>query len=421
MRSKVKQHPKLPFDENLPAEQKDWKKVCFGDVVSNVDISERNALEKGLERYVGLEHIEPESLHIKKWGLIKDGTSFTRKFVKGQVLFGKRRAYQGKVAFAEFDGICSGDILVFEAKKELLIPELLPFIVQSKSFYDYALDTSAGSLSPRTKWKDLAAYEFALPPKDEQRRIADILWAADEAINKLENVHQEELSFHFVLMETLFSKGISNQTRDFKTSQFGQIPKEWKVEPISQIADIAYGISESVASNNDPSLGWPILTSANISLSGDLDISKLNYIEEPKKEAFILKKGDILFNWRSGSPEHVGKTAIFDFEGSFTFASFVLRVRVNECMNNIFLHKFLSFMRMKKLFGSETSQQVNFKMNASIFRNICVIIPSIQEQLDIIRVFQEQEKLYKTTINHILSIKQIKYNLMKRLLMQVES
>ncbi len=166
-------------NNDITKRRDDWCLVKFGDVVNNVDISERNPLENGLERYIGLDHIDPESLHIKRWGLIEEGTSFTRKFIAGQVLFGKRRAYQRKVAIAEFDGICSGDILVFEAKDDLL-PELLPFIVQSDGFYEHALGTSAGSLSPRTRWRDLADYEFALPPKDEQRRIADILWAVDD-------------------------------------------------------------------------------------------------------------------------------------------------------------------------------------------------------------------------------------------------
>lgn len=157
-----------------------WRTVRFGDVVRNVDVVERKPLENGLERFVGLEHLDPESLHIKRWGNIAGGTSFTRKFVKGQVLFGKRRAYQRKAAVAEFDGLCSSDILVFEPKDDQLLPELLPFIVQSEGFFQKALGTSAGSLSPRTKWKDLATYEFALPPKEEQRRMAEVLWAADE-------------------------------------------------------------------------------------------------------------------------------------------------------------------------------------------------------------------------------------------------
>jgi type I restriction enzyme, S subunit len=124
--------------------------VFFGDVVRNVDESIRNPQTCGLERYVGLEHIDPESLHIQRWGLIAEGTSFTRRFRKGQVLFGKRRAYQRKVAVANFDGLCSSDILVFEPKDNRLLPELLPFICQSDGFFEHALNTSAGSLSPRT-------------------------------------------------------------------------------------------------------------------------------------------------------------------------------------------------------------------------------------------------------------------------------
>jgi type I restriction enzyme S subunit len=163
---------------NLP---KGWRIVRFGDVVRDVNESERNPLAAGLERFIGLEHIEPENLHLKRWGLLADGQiSFTKRFRKGQVLFGKRRAYQRKVAVAEFDGICSSDILTFEPKGDALFPELLPFIVQSDGFFEHALGTSSGSLSPRTRWSQLQDYEFPLPPKDEQCRIAEILRGADE-------------------------------------------------------------------------------------------------------------------------------------------------------------------------------------------------------------------------------------------------
>jgi type I restriction enzyme S subunit len=196
-----------------------WRVVRFGDVVRNVDVAERKPLEKGLERYVGLDHLDPESLHIKRWGLIEEGTSFTRKFVERQVLFGKRRAYQRKAAIAEFDGICSGDILVFESKEDDLIPELLPFIVQSDGFFEHALGTSAGSLSPRTKWKDLASYEFALPLKEEQRRIADILWAIDNVIETTGSV--------LTRLNNVMSayKGQLIKSRDYKRIPVGQVAK----------------------------------------------------------------------------------------------------------------------------------------------------------------------------------------------------
>ena len=157
--------------------------VRFGDVVKNANLVEKDPEKAGIERIVGLEHIDPENLHIRRWKDAGNGTSFSRKFVPGQTLFGKRRAYQRKVAFAEFEGICSGDILTFEPKDpKILSPELLPFICQSDAFFEHALGTSAGSLSPRTSWKALAGFEFPLPPLPEQKRIAEILWAADEAI-----------------------------------------------------------------------------------------------------------------------------------------------------------------------------------------------------------------------------------------------
>ncbi len=174
--------PTMPKQPATPAAlPAGWRWVRFGEVVRDVNQACRDPQAEGLERFIGLDHLDPENLHIRRWGLLADsGITFIKRFHNGQVLFGKRRAYQRKVAVAEFDGICSGDILTFQPKADDLIPELLPFILQSDGFFDHALGTSAGSLSPRTRWSQLQDYTFPLPPKDEQRRIAEILWAADE-------------------------------------------------------------------------------------------------------------------------------------------------------------------------------------------------------------------------------------------------
>lgn len=112
---------KLPlFDRST------WRRVKFGDVVANVNDTERDPRGAGIERFIGLEHLEPGSLHIRTWGNVADGTTFNRRCRPGQVLFGKRRAYQRKVAVAEFDAVVSGDIYVFAPKDDRLLPELLP-------------------------------------------------------------------------------------------------------------------------------------------------------------------------------------------------------------------------------------------------------------------------------------------------------
>lgn len=153
-----------------PPLPKGWQWVRFDEIAHNVNATCSNPKEAGLDHFVGLEHLEPRDLRIRSWGNIADGTTFSRVFRAGQVLFGKRRAYQRKAAVAHFDGICSGDIYVFATNEKRLIPELLPFLVQSEGFAKHAEDTSEGSLSPRTKWKYLAAYEFALPSDPAEHR-----------------------------------------------------------------------------------------------------------------------------------------------------------------------------------------------------------------------------------------------------------
>lgn len=164
-----------------------WRRVKFGDVVRLSKARSQDPLADGIERYVGLEHLEPGDLRIRSWGNVADGVTFTNVFKPGQVLFGKRRAYQRKVAVADFSGVCSGDIYVLESKDaSVLLPELLPFICQTDAFFDHAVGTSAGSLSPRTNWTSLADFEFALPPIEEQRRTLALLSTGLSAVDELQ-------------------------------------------------------------------------------------------------------------------------------------------------------------------------------------------------------------------------------------------
>ena len=178
--------------------------VAFGDVVQLSKERSNDPERDGFERYLGLEHLKPSDLKVCSWGDIVDGTTFTSVFKPGQVLFGKRRAYQRKVAVADFSGVCSGDIYVLEPKGDELLPEMLPFICQSESFYDYVISMSQGGLSPRVNWKALAKYEFALPPLEEQRRIAEVLYAAEAAIESLRTLSVRIVETRFAHLNEFF-------------------------------------------------------------------------------------------------------------------------------------------------------------------------------------------------------------------------
>ena len=150
-------------------------KVRLGDVA--IEVRETSKCPEGLP-VVGLEHLLPSEITLTQWSDTSDNT-FNKLFHKGQILFGRRRAYLKKAAVAPFDGVCSGDITVIAAKPERLLTELLPFIISNDAFFDYAMEKSAGSLSPRVKWAQLAEYEFDLPELEEQQKLANLLWAME--------------------------------------------------------------------------------------------------------------------------------------------------------------------------------------------------------------------------------------------------
>lgn len=356
-----------------------WKMVKFGDIAQNVAVRVDPADAK-TDVYVGLEHLDPSTIHLRQWGHPSDVTGQKLAFKKGDVIFGRRRAYQRKLAIAEFDGICSAHAMVVRAKPKMILPEFLPFFLQSDMFMERAIEISVGSLSPTINWKTLREQVFPLPPLDEQKRIAEILWAADDVVESIMTANRNMAVVKEYAFKDFLLGGSSKQPRKSTNTGFGAIPEHWHIKPLSEIADVAYGISASVASNTDPSIGWPILTGANITLDGKFDLTKIVYIEAPKKDAFILRKGDILFNWRSGSPEHVGKTTMFDLDGQWTYASFILRIRPHEFINRHYLLSLLSYMRKTRLFSGATSQQVNFKMNASMLRDLAVVVPPKDEQ-----------------------------------------
>jgi type I restriction enzyme S subunit len=158
----------------LPAH---WRVVRLGEVaiLSTKAVDPANA---GTKRYIGLEHIEPGNIRIQRWGKADDVRSLKTAFQQGDVLYGKLRPYLDKAVLAEWDGICSTDILVIKTQSSLL-PEFLAYLVHTSQFIDYAISTTTGVNHPRTSWKALQKFPIPLPPLDEQREIARMLQAVD--------------------------------------------------------------------------------------------------------------------------------------------------------------------------------------------------------------------------------------------------
>ncbi len=182
-----------------------WRRVRFDQIATQINDRVDNPAEAGVERYVGLEHLDPDSLRIRRWGEPTDVESTKLRFQPGDIIFGKRRVYQRKVAVADFEGICSAHAMVLRAKPGEVLPDFLPFFMQSDLFMERALSISVGSLSPTINWKALAAEEFLLPPIQEQSRQVSAFLAFDDAIISAENSKEAALAVWRAMSKEEFS------------------------------------------------------------------------------------------------------------------------------------------------------------------------------------------------------------------------
>ncbi|AFO46533.1 MULTISPECIES: restriction endonuclease subunit S [Pseudomonas putida group] len=267
-------------DKNNKTLKLGWRRVKFGDVVRLSKARSQDPLADGIERYIGLEHLEPGDLRIRSWGRVADGVTFTSMFQPGQVLFGKRRAYQRKVAVADFSGVCSGDIYVLETKDpQILLPELLPFICQTDAFFEHAVGTSAGSLSPRTNWTSLADFEFSLPSIAEQEKLLELFESSTSSIESLR------------IALSAAQKLLKRVHIDYVDSASGGISLALD-DVLDQVIDYRG------KSPNKSLSGVPLITARNVR-DGFLDFSQPEFIPEAEFDSWMTRGipsfGDVLF------------------------------------------------------------------------------------------------------------------------------
>lgn len=163
---------------------KDFETVRFEKIAIN--ISERVEPKKtALTTYVGLEHLDADNLRIERTGTPDDVIGTKLKIYKGDIIFGKRRAYLRKVAVSHFDGIASAHSMILRANEKHIEKEFLPYFMQSDTFMSRAVQISEGSLSPTIKNKTLAVQEFILPKKEKQKEFISVFQQFDTTMEQL--------------------------------------------------------------------------------------------------------------------------------------------------------------------------------------------------------------------------------------------
>lgn len=154
---------------------------CCEEIAQRVE----DPSESGHERFVGLEHLEAGTTSIRSWGSTQDVTSSMKLFQSGDVIVARRNVYLRRAARADFDGLCSGDGIVLRPSEDVCAPDLLPYLLGTNRFWDYVTSQADGTMSKRITVERLLAYEFGLPPRADQERIADVLQSAENCQQQL--------------------------------------------------------------------------------------------------------------------------------------------------------------------------------------------------------------------------------------------
>ncbi len=393
----------------------EWKEVRIGDVcIQRNEIIQPSG--KGEHKFVGLEHIKPGEIEIQTYQLDTDVKSSKFRFYRGDILYGKLRPYLDKAAIADFDGICSTDLLVLTNVDNKVSAGFLVYLIHSNQFIQNSISATSGTNHPRTSWKEISKFKFGLPPLPEQRRIAEVLGTVDSAIQKVGGAIERTERLKKGLMQRLLTRGIGHER--FKESEVGGVPEEWEVARLGEVlTDISYGTSVKA---NDENQGLPVLGIPNI-LSGKIDENNLRYVylSEQEKQNLTLKVGDVLIVRTNANSKYIGRSALFENKtGTWVYASYLIRIRVDtkKVIPN-YLIKFLQSEKVRRQFLSIARTSAgNYNINTQGIRSINICLPNIFEQRRIAEILSAVDRKLELERRRKEKLERVKKGLMDELL-----
>lgn len=311
---------------------------------------------------VGLEHIIPQQIHLTEWDENVENT-FTKAFYKGDILFGRRRAYLKKASLAPFDGICSGDITVITPKKDKIAPDLLPFIIQNDTFFDYAVEKSAGSLSPRVKWEHLKNYEFELPSLEEQRKLAKILWAAEETKQSYKKLLQKTDDMVKAKFEEMF--GDINKLPDKNK----KIIKEF----VDIRDDLRKPLNDATRAEMKSGALYPYYGA----------IGCVDYINEYKMDCDAICIAEDCGNYKAGE----NSSYIISGKSWVNNHAHILIPNSNTCLIK-FLNFYFKIMDLTKFISGSTRS----KLTRGVLEQLPIYLPTLKDQTLFVKILETAEQ-----------------------------
>ena len=359
----------------------------MGDVAFEYSKRVDKPSESGFDRFVGSANIGQFDFRIKSWESTSDVESNMKQFEVDDYLLVRRSLYASdfreRAPLADFAGICSGDILTIRENPDKISKGFLIGVLNSPVLWKYIVANASGSITRRIKWKELANYEFLLPPKDQQAKLADLLWAGDEAVEKYVDLKKAL----FASQQLQIEKYSSNE---YKKTQLGKVLSLKKVVSLPP-------------HNREKYIGLENIESGAFSSNSFSESSKAI------ANCFCFEKGDLLY---SKLRPYLDKAFIADFSGVCSTELIVYNV-VNANIDYV-----LQILHSKSFINYVNSRSFGTKMprvSHDIVASYQSYLPSIEKQIIIAEKSKTIQASIQAVTRHIIEARQIQKQLINQI------
>ena len=353
----------------------------ISDVAEEVKDRENNPSESKYDRFVGLEHYVSGDVEITHFGSTERLESAMKVFKAGDILIARRNVYLKRASTVSFDGLTSGDSIVLRAK-DPTIARILPFVLNTDDFWDYADQYSDGTMSKRLSPKLLLAYEFDLPD-DGLEDFADLLWAANETRNSY--------------------RELLRQTDELVKSQFielfGDPVKNTMGWPTMTLDQATEGIVSGQCLNGDAGIlqpGQKAVLKVSAVTYGFFNAEEYKVLRDPKQitKGVYPQKGDLLFS-RANTREYVGATALIEQDyPDLMLPDKLWKLIFKPEVNPVFAKQFLSHPEVRKFLSDMATGTSGSMYNISMekLKTLVSIVPKMERQQEFIRFVEQSDK-----------------------------
>lgn len=364
----------------------------FEDIAIN-STEKKKPVESDKKHYLGLEHLDSETFKVSRFGseVAPIGDKLIMK--KGDVLFGKRRAYQKKVAIAPFDGIFSAHGMVLRPKEDVIDKHFFPLFIASDYFLDAAIKISVGSLSPTINWRDLKELKFNLPELNEQKKLAEVLW---QIVDTMES-YKKLLAKTDEMVKAKFIEMFGDPTK-FKSEKLSKNVEEMFIGPFGSDLKNNCFVSKDEA--------YCIVYEQRHAISGTIT-DENRYITEKKYQQlkrFTLLPGDIIVSCRGT----IGKIFLLPENAPLGIMHpSIMKIRLKkDTYNKKF---FISLLRnkMDELINKADGTSVKMAITATKLGNIDFIIPNLTLQnkyVDLLDRAEESKTAIQASLDSLSAV-----------------